>query len=134
MYLALLNKEQKECFLGLAYNIANIDGNYSDSEQQLIESYCAEMDIEYLDSIAKKDFNSLLSNITSLFDNKTIRIVIFELIGLAMIDDNFDEPEHKFINSIIDMFTVESDFINKSENLIKSYLALQFSINTLILK
>lgn len=133
MYLALLNKEQKEIFLGLAYNLSNIDGDYSSSEQQMIESYCGEMNIKYSDSIAKVELNTIMENINKIFDNKSIKIVLFELIGLAMVDNNFDETEHAFLNSIQNLFSVDSEFMSKAENYIKNYLDLQLNINTLIL-
>ena len=133
MYLALLNKEQKEIFLGLAYNLSNIDGDYSSSEQQMIESYCGEMNIEYSDSIAKVELNTIMENINKIFDNKSIKIVLFELIGLAMVDNNYDETEHAFLNSIQNLFSVDSEFMSKAENYIKKYLDLQLNINTLIL-
>ena len=133
MYLALLNKEQKEIFLGLAYNLANIDVDYSSSEQQMIESYCGEMNIEYSDSIAKVELNTIMENINKIFDNKSIKIVLFELIGLAMVDNNYDETEHAFLNSIQNLFSVDSEFMSKAENYIKNYLDLQLNINTLIL-
>lgn len=133
MYLALLNKDQKEMFLGLAYNLSNIDGDYSSSEQQMIESYCGEMNIEYSDSIAKVELNTIMENINKIFDNKSIKIVLFELIGLAMVDNNFDETEHAFLNSIQNLFSVDSEFMSKAENYIKNYLDLQLNINTLIL-
>ena len=133
MYLALLNKEQKEIFLGLAYNLSNIDGDYSSPEQQMIESYCGEMNIEYSDSIAKVELNTIMENINKIFDNKSIRIVLFELIGLAMVDNNFDKSEYAFLNSIQNLFSVDSEFMSKAENYIKKYLELQLNINTLIL-
>ena len=133
MYLALLNKEQKEIFLGLAYNLSNIDGDYSSPEQQMIESYCGEMNIEYSDSIAKVELNTIMENINKIFDNKSIKIVLFELIGLAMVDNHFDKSEYAFLNSIQNLFSVDSEFMSKAENYIKKYLELQLNINTLIL-
>lgn len=134
MYLALLNKEQKECFLGLGYNISNIDGNYSESEQKLLESYCDEMNLDYSDSVAKKDLESLLATITNLFDERSIKVVVFELIGLAMVDNNFDESEYNMINKIIEKFMIGSDFIEKCKSLINAYIEVQYNINSLILK
>lgn len=133
MYLALLNKEQKECFLGLAYNISNIDGNYSESEQKLLESYCDEMNLDYSDSVAKNDLKKLFSNLSDIFDERTIKIVAFELIGLAMVDNNFDKSEYDMINKIIGRFAIDSDFIKNSQRLIQTYLEVQFNINALIL-
>lgn len=134
MYLTLLNYEQKKVFLGLAYNISNIDGDFSESEQQMIESYCVEMDIEYSDSDAKKDLETLLSNINSIFDNKTIKIVLFELVGIAMVDNKFDNSEREFLKKIFDLFEVDREFLNKAESLINSYIEVQNNINSLVIK
>lgn len=43
MYLAVLSKEAKELFLGLAFDLASADGNYSDEEKVIINGYCQEM-------------------------------------------------------------------------------------------
>ena len=133
MYLTLLNEKQKEFFLGLAYNISNIDGDFSNDEQDMIESYCKEMNIEYSDSIAKQKIDFLLSNITSIFDEKAIKIILFELIGLAMVDNNFDTSERNFLNKIISLYPIDEKIINNIEDYIKSYLDLQNKINNLIL-
>ena len=55
MYLAQLTENQKQLFLGMAYCIASADGNYSDDEKRIMESYCAEMNIA-------ADLNNLLTN------------------------------------------------------------------------
>ena len=120
--------------MGLAYNISNIDGNYSESEQQMLESYCSEMNFVYADSVAKKDLESLLATITNLFDERSIKVVVFELIGLAMVDNNFDESEYNMINKIIEKFMIGSDFIEKCKSLINAYIEVQSNINSLILK
>ena len=43
MYLALLNENEKKSFLGMVFNLATVDGDYSDVEKNLIDAYCQEM-------------------------------------------------------------------------------------------
>lgn len=50
-----------------------------------------------------------------------------------MVDNNFDKSEYAFLNSIQNLFSVDSEFMSKAENYIKKYLELQLNINTLIL-
>lgn len=133
MYLNLLNRRQKDCFLGLAYNVSNADGDFCEQEHQLLESYCKEMEIEYTEATAKKKIDDILAEITTIFNEKTIKIVLFELIGLVMVDKKFDDLERDLINKIISFFPIDSNFLQQVETLVLSYLDLQNSINALIL-
>ena len=42
MYLTLLNEKEKEIFLGVAFQLAAVDGYYSDEEKEMINGYCQE--------------------------------------------------------------------------------------------
>ncbi len=39
MFLQVMNNEEKEKFLELVYKIANIDGEYAQEEEELINNY-----------------------------------------------------------------------------------------------
>lgn len=47
MYLSLLNEKQKELCIGLAINLASVDGNFSEDERVMLDGYCYEMGITY---------------------------------------------------------------------------------------
>ena len=73
------------------------------------------MNLDYSDSVAKNDLKKLFSNLSDIFDERTIKIVAFELIGLAMVDNNFNKSEYDMINKIIGRFAIDSDFIKNSQ-------------------
>lgn len=61
------------------------------------------------------------------------KVIVFEAIGLAMADNNYDNTERKFINSIISEFDIEEDFGEKCEEVIKDYFRIQNVLNSIVL-
>lgn len=45
MFLQVMNNEEKEKFLEFIYKIANIEGEYAEEEQELINSYKNELGV-----------------------------------------------------------------------------------------
>ncbi len=132
MYLALLNEKEKELFLGLAYNLAYIDGNYSDKEQKLINEYCQEMQIQFAAETMVKSVDDIISAINQMSNDKIKKIFLLELIGLAMIDGNYDDSEKKIVYKMGKEFDLEVDFISGCENVISEYISFQERMNQLI--
>ncbi len=68
MFLRLLEEEEKVAFLQLAHYMARSDGDFSDKQKEIIETYCYEMGINDIDY----DENSFSINvILDSIDNKT---------------------------------------------------------------
>lgn len=133
MYLALLEEEQKELFLGLAFEFAKVDGNYSDEEKTVISGYCQEMQIVFNQEKMVKPLNELISKINLSCSIQEKRIIVFEIIGLAMADNNFNENERKIVELMIDAFELESGFIEECESVLNEYITFQRRINKLVI-
>lgn len=133
MYLGLLKQEEKKLFLELVYELASADGNYSDTEKAIIETYCAEMQIEFYESSIRNPINEVLEKIAEISDEKTKKIIIFEAIGFAMIDGVYAEAEKIMILNMGKLFGVENNFIKQCETLLNEYIQLQEKVNHLIL-
>ena len=99
MYLALLNESEKTIFLGMAYNMATVDGDYSDSEKAMINGYCQELQCQFDEKTMVKPMESLIQTIKIDSSERAKKIIIFELIGLAMADGKYDSDERKLIGS-----------------------------------
>lgn len=134
MYLATLKEEEKELFLGLAYNLATSDGEYSLEEQSTIMGYCQEMQIQFNEKSINKSINEIITELKEKSNNRTHRIIVFEAIGLAMADNNYDEGERKIINKMISAFALNPEFNNECEQIIKEYISFQNRINQLVLE
>ena len=80
MFLSALNKEEKELFLELAFNIAMIDGVYSDEEKVLMGCYCQEMQITFNKENMTKSTDEIIKEINNKCDSRSKKIMIFKSI------------------------------------------------------
>ena len=132
MYLSLLNESEKAVFLGMAYNIANIDGDYSDAEKSMINGYCQELQCQFDEKSMIKPMESLVQTIKVGSNEIVKKIFVFELIGLGMADGNYDNNERKFISQMIEEYNLDYDFANKCEGILNEYIRFQGKINELV--
>lgn len=107
MFINELNKEQGKAFLSLLKNMAEVDYNLVAEEYKLIEEYCKDLGLEEND-VVKLENNEILTN----FEAATSRIkniVYFEILGLALVDGEFDNKEIKFMNNIADKLSISEE-------------------------
>lgn len=133
MYLSLLKEEQKRVFLELAYEIAFLDNDLSEEERIMIESYCNEMQMEVPPFIRARSMTEFIETIKEGWGEREKKIILFEIIGLAMIDSNYDEEERKSIISMTEIFGLTDEFRDECEILLKEYFEMQSRMNTLVL-
>lgn len=125
MFLSLLNSKQKRMFLSLAYDLAMSDGDFCDDEIKLVESYFVEMNLEMPLEDADTNIEHVLHEFDKISSPKEKRIIIFELTGLAMSDNNYDAGERKIIKDAIKFFNLPHDFGDYCEEKINEYFKLQ---------
>jgi tellurite resistance protein len=133
MYLAILSAEEKELFLELAYNLATSDGIYSDEEKEYMRCYCHEMQCEFNENMIVRSVKQIIERYNEISDLKGKKIIVFEAIGLAMADGNFDEGERNILIGIENEFCIEKGFVDKCEKVINEYISFQSKINNLVL-
>lgn len=133
MYLALLNKNEKVVFLGMAYNLATVDGDYSEAEKNIIDGYCQELQIVFDEKTMINPMDDLIKKIAQNSSERTKKIIIFELIGLAMADGNYDNDERKIVANMEAEFDVSSNFADTCESILNEYITFQNRINSLVI-
>ena len=133
MYLSLLNTEQKRLFLSVAYGLATSDGDFSEREQQVIESYSMEMNIEINMEDIDMKLDKVINNLSSICGLREKKIIVFEMTGLAMADNNYDTGEREIIKRTLLLFGLEADFGVYCEKKLLEYFELQNQLNTYIL-
>lgn len=133
MYLSLLNTEQKKLFLSLAYNLATSDGDFSENERQVIKSYSVELEMELNLKDVDRDLSRVIQNINLICGFREKKIIVFEMVGLAMADYSFDTGERAIVKKAISVFDLDSDFGDYCENKLTEYFNLQNDLNTRIL-
>lgn len=98
MFLKEFNKEEAKAFINLVNQFANVDDNFVKEEEKLIKEYKNELNIE-------EDYNLVLAydDVISILRRSSERIkkiVYFELVGLALIDGNYEDIEVDFLDKI----------------------------------
>lgn len=122
MFVQVMGKEEREKFLELIYKIANIDGDYVAEEEELIDSYKAELELSYI-----KDTDTI-EEIIDYFSSKSEsirKIVLFEVYGMINADGKIDISEEKLFNLSQEKFGISEQqtkaIINVAEELQKVY-------------
>lgn len=133
MYLANLNHENKKLFLELAYHLASSDGDYSESEQAMISCYCDEMHLPSDFKPHTKSVDDVISRLNILCTDTEKKIIIFEAIGLALADSNYDKSERAIVSQMCTVFGLEESFSGDCERILNEYIQFQNRVNKIVL-
>ena len=93
MLLNKLQDENKELFLRLEMLLVNIDGKYCDSERRLVEQHCREMGIQPIEYDKTVTIEKIAETINREMSVEERKIILIELITVAIIDGVYDERE-----------------------------------------
>jgi uncharacterized tellurite resistance protein B-like protein len=118
MYLTKLSETQKELFLNICISLSKIDNDFHKDEKEVISQLCDEMNIEprYETSI---DINEAVKNINVISTVKEKRIIIVELLGLAIADKKLAFEEENFINNVMDSFNLDKSELKEAISLVR---------------
>ena len=133
MYLAMLNERQKQLFFGLAYHLVSVDGDFSDSERQTLESYCHEMQIDCVSDSHSIPIGDIIKGLKNTCEVTERKIIVFEAIGLALCDSNCDATEREFLDSLMAELDVDKAFARQCEAMLKEYMDFQNRLNLLVI-
>lgn len=110
MFLQVMNIEEKEKFLELVYKVANIDGEYAEEEQEIINSYKNELGLSEVSETS--DINGLVQYFSVKADEMK-KIVLFEIIGLIDADDKIEKEEADVLEKMSASFGLDKSVIDK---------------------
>ncbi|MCI5806526.1 MAG: hypothetical protein MR029_09390 [Clostridium sp.] len=108
MFLQVMNMEEKGKFLELVYKIANADGEYAEEEQEIIDSYKNELELNEIHDTC--DIDGLISYFSGK-ETRLKKIVLFEIIGLVYADDKLVKEEKDILNKITAIFGLSDEII-----------------------
>ena len=123
MFLGLLNDGQKKLFLELAVKAAEANDVVTVEEQNVMEAFAREMQIEPVYN-SDDSLDELLEQFCSSSSQKVKRIVLFELLGVLFSDSEFDEKEKLFISSVIEKFGIDESKVKDMRDAITEYANL----------
>ncbi|WP_297634629.1 hypothetical protein [uncultured Clostridium sp.] len=98
MFLKELNNDEKRAFANLIYKLAEIDKKLAKNEKKLIKEYLKELEIKE-DGFSKLSYNEIMFVLTKSTDRKK-KIIYFELLGLALVDGNYEEKEIDYLDKV----------------------------------
>ena len=130
MFLNRLNDVEKKAFLNLAHYIARSDNDFSQSQQDIISTYCTEMQIDDID-FDKESFD-LDETLNLVKNQKSRKIVMLEIMALVYSDDYLHPAEKEVLDKMIEVFELNSNLSIIYTQWAKSMLALYIQGNALI--
>ena len=123
MYLGELNAKEKESFLDLGIGLASVDGKFSDEEKNTVRLLCDEMGIEYRYT-AKVSPEEAAQFFVTEANPRIQRIVVFELLGIAMADSIYQDCELAMITNIAKAFSINEREVTQICEAIKQLYGL----------
>ena len=104
MLLKKLNQEEIKSFIKIVAEFIAVDSNLSVEENTVIERYLNEFSLvkKTIDEISKEDAIKTLMNA----DNRSKRIVYFELLGIALIDGEYETSEVDYLEHLANEFGI----------------------------
>ena len=98
MFLNELSKSEGIAFMQLVKGLANSDDTFAKEEKNLYNDYLEELNIKESE-IPDINLNSVYETLKNSSE-RSKNIIYFELIGLALIDGEYDEKEVDFLEEI----------------------------------
>lgn len=104
MFLKELNKDEANAFLNLVSIFARIDNEFAKEEKALLDEYKEELGL--VDSgIKEMVYEDIIESLKASTD-RARRIIYFELVGLALVDGEYEDEEVDFLEKIAAEFNI----------------------------
>lgn len=107
MFLSELNNQEAIAFLNLVESFAKVDKVFAKEEEELIKDYVKELNLNNSE-ILSLDVNTATDNLSES-PRRIKNIVFFELVGLALIDGEYEDAEIKFLANLADKFSISKE-------------------------
>ena len=128
MLLKEFDEKQRKLFIQIANQVVMADGVLHENEKKMIEEYRREMLIEdYSIPEEKVDIKALVSKM-GLSERKK-RILMFELIGLALCDENYNYQEKEYIENIRIVLNMSEDEMSRVGKFANETIDLYLRLN-----
>lgn len=133
MYLSSLDLKQKKAFLDACLHIIKADGSIARGELDLIEEFCAEMNIKN-----KKDpdltFDAAIVNLNSVSTPIQRKQILIELVRLVYADNVIQPREEQMVKFVMDVFKISKLDYDKIVSLVKDLAKVKKEINNYLNK
>ncbi len=121
MFLNAMATDEKEKFIELAYKMSQIDGDYAEEEERIINSYKAELGIGEIGD------SGSVSDLIEYFGTREMevkKLVLFELYGLICADNKIEKSEEEYFERIKKTFGIQDDLVKQITDVADELLAI----------
>ena len=122
MFLTELNYVEQQLFLNLCIHAANANDLLGEEEKYMIQDYGREMKIEEPSFLEMKSLEAVIAEINRISDLRSKKIIVLELLGLMMVDKEYDEHEKIFMKTLAEKIGIEKDLFNEIAEKLDKYL------------
>ena len=98
MFLKELSKDESICFLNLVSIFAKVDNEFAKEEKVLLDEYKEELGLINKE-VEVIEYNEIIEILKSSSKKSKI-IIYFELVGLALVDGNYENQEIDFLDKV----------------------------------
>ena len=98
MFLNEMNKNEAIAFINLVRELVKVDNDFAKEEKRLVEEYMEELQLK--DSEVNNLNYDEIMDVLKVSSSRIKSIVYFELVGLSLIDGNYDEKENDFLEKV----------------------------------
>lgn len=116
MFLQIMNIEEKEKFLEFVYKVANVEGEFAEEEQEIINSYKKELGVSEIPETS--DIEGLIGYFSTKVD-EIKKLVLFEIIGLINADNKIAKEEEKILNKVVASFGLDNEIVGRIKSTAK---------------
>ncbi len=132
MFLYSLDIRQRELFMELAIKAAECNGIVESEEINMLQSYGTEMGLQPIYE-TNKSTESIVSELKEISDEKTKRIILFELFAILISDSCYDDKEKRFVERLGKEFSISADDRKKMLDILYEYRDVVKRITDLVL-
>lgn len=124
MFLNVLTKKEKISFLDLLLITASIDGDYTEREQEKIQSYIVEMSLNSEDTKSNEEnLEKVLLNFSNSSDTAK-KIIILELTALVLVDGYKDEEKNLIVDVVKKFNLSDNEYAEKALKWVEKILPI----------
>ncbi len=132
MLLNQLSENSKNLFLNLEVFLANVDGEYSESEDRIIRMHCKEMGLEIIQYNENVMLEDIFKNINSEMTVKEKKIIFIELLAVVFIDGVYDDREKEFIENLRKLLYIPENVGQQAFDMVKKLVDVSLAIESFV--
>ncbi len=132
MFLNSLNNSQKKLFIELAIKAAESNGVVLLEEKNMLKAFAIEMGISPIYH-TERETEDIIDEIVRISSEKELKVILFEILGIIVSDNVFDEKEKMFVKHVVEKCNLDTVLIDEMVELLNRYASIYQEIVGVVL-